>query len=77
MTKQELLKRYHSVLDLSNRLNIALQSLGAAASEFCGTEVVAEICNGEEIEFRRVNEEGIADAFNIISIEKILDKQAQ
>jgi len=77
MTKHDLLKRYHSVLDLSNRLNIALQSLGAAASEFCGTEMVAEICNGEEIEFRKVNEDGMADAFNTISIEKILDKQTQ
>ncbi|MBR1525169.1 MAG: hypothetical protein IJ640_00715 [Prevotella sp.] len=77
MTKNELLKRHDHVLELSNKLIIALQSLGAAASEFCGVEMQAEICEGEEIEFRRVQGDGMVDSRDCVRLEDVLNRLGQ
>lgn len=72
--KKKILDLEKKVLDASGRLESALGELGAAASEILGYEVVADICNGEEIEIREVCDNGVADAFSCIKIEDIIDK---
>ena len=73
-SKKKILHLEKKVLDASAELSSALGQLGAAASEILGYEVVAEICNGGEIEFREVDSDGIADSFSCILIEEILGK---
>lgn len=74
MTEGELLRRHKTVLKASNKLVIALQDLAAAASELYGEKLIAAISEGEEIEFRRVDDYGIANDYDCILIEDILNK---
>lgn len=67
-----LVKRYYqSALHASRMLSNSLQFLSIAASQLYGEELDAEICAGEEIEFRTVND---PDGLNgiALSIEDIL-----
>ena len=67
-----LVKRYYrSALHASRMLSNSLQLLSIAASQLYGEELDAEICAGEEIEFRTVND---PDGLNgiALSIEDIL-----
>lgn len=43
----------------SGELLSTLQILGKLASEATGVELVADICNGEELEFREVAPDGV------------------
>lgn len=73
----KLVKRqYQKVLDASIRLSNALQFLSIAASQLYGEELNAEICAGDEIEFRTAND---PDGLNGIAlrIEDILGKNEQ
>lgn len=58
---------------LASQLQGALEVLGKKASEILGYEVNAEMCNGDEIEFRKVDEYGYTDAFDCIRIEEIIE----
>ena len=49
-------RRYQSALNASIRLSNSLQQLSVAASQLYGEELDAEICAGDEIEFRTVND---------------------
>ena len=49
-------RRYRSALRASIMLSNSLQLLSIAASQLYGEELEAEICAGEEIEFRTVND---------------------
>ena len=72
-----LLKRqYQKALDASRMLSNSLQYLSIAASRLYGEELEAEICAGDEIEFRTAND---PDGLNSISlkIEDILGKNEQ
>ena len=72
-----LLKRqYQKVLDASIVLSNSLKFLSIAASRLYGEELEAEICAGEEIEFRTVNN---PDGLNGIAlrIEDILGTNEQ
>lgn len=52
-----LVKRhYQSALQASRMLSNSLQLLSIAASRLYGEELEAEICAGEEIEFRTAND---------------------
>ena len=73
MTERQLIRLEENCLNAANRLSCSLQRLAIAASEVLGYEVVADICEGEEIEFRRVAEDGVADAFSCIRMEEIID----
>lgn len=73
-SKKKILDLEKKVLDASAHLDSALGQLGAAASEILGYEVVADICNGDEIEFREVGDNGVEDAFSCIRIEEVIDK---
>lgn len=74
MTERQLRRLEENCLNIANRLYCSLQQLAIAASEILGYEVVADICEGEEIEFRRVAEDGVADAFSCIRMEEIIDR---
>ena len=64
-------RRYQSALNASIRLSNSLQQLSVAASHLYGEELDAEICAGDEIEFRTVND---PDGLNgiALTIEDIL-----
>lgn len=67
------IRRFNKVVDKvlvrSNELVIALNELSAMASEIYGEELIADICDGEEIEFR-VN----GDADSILHIDDIVER---
>ena len=73
MTEHQLRRLQDKCLQKSSELTGALGLLGSAASEILGYEVVADICNGEEIEFREVDDYGVADADSTIYIEELID----
>lgn len=64
-TIKELNKAYEKALDCENELMRALEKLSVIASDLYGQELVANICNGWEIEFRT---EYDPDGFKSISI---------
>lgn len=74
MTKSEIKKAYSKCLQKSNELELAMQSLSSKVSQALGVEYVADICNGDEIEFRKLDEYGLADANDCVRIEEILEK---
>lgn len=49
-------RRYQSALNASIRLSNSLQQISVAASHLYGEELDAEICAGDEIEFRTAND---------------------
>lgn len=51
-TIKGLNKAYEKALDCNNKLMCALEKLSIIASDLYGEELVANICNGGEIEFR-------------------------
>lgn len=72
------IKILHSIcLRLSKRLSNKLQELSLAASERLGYDVVADLCKGGEIEFRRISEDGVPDASSCILIEDVLTKKGE
>lgn len=74
MTKGEIKKAYAKCLQKSNELELAMQSLSSKVSQALGVDYVADICNGDEIEFRKLDEHGLADANDCVRIEEILEK---
>lgn len=74
ITVKELCRIENKVYDLSASLTAQLEILGKAASEILGYQVVADLCNGEEIEFRIVEKEDIADSNSCIRMEEVIDK---
>ena len=57
MSANRLKKQYKKCLVASNRLESELQELGRIASEYYGQDLRADICNGDEIEFRPIDED--------------------
>jgi len=51
----------------------ALGNLGKIASEILGFEVIADNCSGNEIEFRKVLNDGVPDSYSTIRLEEIID----
>lgn len=73
-TRTELKRSYNRVSKLNSELIIELGSLSALASKLLGYDVVADLCNGDEIEFRRVLSDGRPDSDDCIRIEDLLGK---
>lgn len=61
MTENQFRRQINRVLSLNNELIGALGRLGTMASEVLGSEYVADLCEGGEIEFRPIEEDGVAD----------------
>lgn len=73
-TISQLKKQYNAVLTLSEKLTNALGTLGAIASELYGEELHADICAGDEIEFRHEDSFGYVDDMDCIRLEEIIDR---
>ena len=73
MAKSKLEKQYDKCLKIANELSAQMQELSRLASKEYGQELQADICNGDEIEFRIVDENGLPDAFWTIRIEEVLN----
>ena len=74
MTKKQLIALENKCYDAENALNSALSKLSNAASEVLGFEVSADLCAGNEIEFRRVDEFGLSDSNSFIYMRDIISK---
>lgn len=70
--KKQLLSAYKKVEDAERELMFAAQDLSRIASEYLGYEVSAELCAGSEIEFRRIEKDGLSDCFSTIRLEDII-----
>ena len=68
----ELRKSYNRLLSLNSELMSERGKLSALASKVLGYEVVADLCNGDEIEFRRILPDGSPDTNDYIRIEGII-----
>lgn len=64
---------YKYVEEKMNDLDLAVQALSRAASEAVGTELHADVCSGDEIEFRLTDENGLGDPETCIRIEDIME----
>ena len=74
MTVKELCRIENKVYDLSASLSAQLGILGRVASEILGYQVDAELCHGDELEFRVVEKDGIIDPDSCIRMEEVIDK---
>lgn len=77
MTDKQIIKLSNGVLSASIGLSSKLQELASAASERLGYEVVADLCKGGEIEFRRVMDDGVADTDSCIRLEDVLAQKGE
>ena len=77
MTNKQIIGINNKVLSLSNELSCELQELAHAASERLGYDVVADLCTGGEIEFRRVMGDGVPDTDSCILLEDILAQKRE
>ena len=71
--KKKLIECYGRCLDLENKLSLELQDLGQIATEIYGEDLYADICAGNEIEFRALDDDGFVDSSSTIRIEDILN----
>ncbi len=72
VTEKRLMSAYNKVLDYENKLSGALGELGNLVSSIYDEEITADLCNGSEIEFRKLfsrDEDKIA-----IQIEDVIAK---
>lgn len=74
ITKKKILRAEQLCYDYSNDLTSALGALASMASEVLGYEVVADICNGNEIEFRTIMDDSVANNDVAIRMEDIIEK---
>lgn len=72
--RTELKRALKRVYDMGCRLSMALQDLSSIATEIYGEDLQADLCGGNEIEFRRRDEDGYFDAMDCIRIEDIESK---
>lgn len=77
MTDKQIINLNNKVLSLNIDLSSKLQELAHAASERLGYDVVADLCNGAEIEFRRIMDDGVPDTDSCILLEDILVKKGE
>ena len=71
--KKKLIECYDRCLDLENKLGLELQELGQIATEIYGEDLYADMCAGNEIEFRTLDADGFVDSSSTIRIEDVLN----
>lgn len=69
-----IIREYENTLDAAIRLQSQLGRLSEIVSSYLGEEVVADICGGNEIEFRRMKD-GFVDAYSTMRLEDIIHKK--
>ena len=72
--KIQLVELFGDCLTLDNKLECKMGELGRLATEIYAEELVADMCVGSEIEFRRLDDNGYVDADSTIFIEDIIAK---
>ena len=72
-TLKQVVDAYNYVEKKINELDLAVQALSRVASDATGVELHADVCAGDEIEFRLNDEYGQSDAFSCIRIEEVLE----
>lgn len=77
MTDKQIIKLSNKILSISSDLTSKLQELARIASEKLGYDVVADLCNGGEIEFRRIMDDGVPDTDSCILLEDILAQKGE
>ena len=77
MTNKQIINLNNKALSLNIDLSNKLQELARAASERLGYDVVADLCTGSEIEFRRVMGDGVPDTDSCILLEDILAQKGK
>ena len=71
VTEKQLMSAYNKVLNYTNKLSGALGELGKLVSLIYNEEITANLCNGDEVEFRHVFGH---DNTNAIQIEDVIQK---
>ena len=71
---RELKRLEQKVYDYESELNGSLEELAKAASLALGYEVVADLCHGNEIEFRVYGDNDVPDADSCIKMEEVIAK---
>lgn len=70
MGKRELVEQYQYCLSISNLLQAELGKLSNLASNYLGFNVVANLCTGNEIEFRKLSkDDNFVDSSSVIFLE--------
>lgn len=72
-TIKDLNKAYEKALNYQNKLMCTLEDLSIIASDLYGEELVANICNGSEIEFRIEDDPDGLESISL-RIEDIIEK---
>ena len=70
----QLVELYADCMSINNKLERKMSELGRLATEIYGDELVADMCAGSEIEFRRLDDKGFVDSDSTIRIEDIISK---
>ena len=68
----QLIELYGDCISLNNKLECKMGKLALLATEIYGEELVADICSGHEIEFRRLDDNDFVDDGSTILIEDII-----
>lgn len=71
---RELKRLEKKVYDYESKLNGSLEGLAIAASLVLGYEVVADLCHGNEIEFRVYGDNDVPDTDSCIKMEEVIAK---
>ena len=66
-----IIREYENTVDAARRLQSQIGRLSGIVSSYLGEEVVADICGGNEIEFRRMKD-GFIDGDSTIRLEDII-----
>lgn len=72
VTIRELSRIEDRVYRYSSSLTGELEKLGNIASKILGFEVIADICGGEEIEFREVGKGDYVKDFSCLRMEDVI-----
>lgn len=71
---RELKRLEQKVYDYESKLNGSLEELAKAASLALEYEVVADLCHGNEIEFRVYGDNDVPDTDSCIKMEEVIAK---
>lgn len=74
MTRKEFNQQIINTQKALQQLSFELDRLGSMASVALGYNVECDICNGDELEFRKIEEDGVADSASHIYTEDVLAK---
>ena len=69
---RDLKRLEHKVYDYESKLRGSLEELARAVSPVLGYDVVADLCQGQEIEFRVNGDDDVPDSDSCIRMEDVI-----